>query len=375
MITERIMAQGAFEIPLAEDAPWSLWETLDSYGHIIITSQYVDYRTFTDAAMLNAARYTGVLLQKEVTNRRLTLNGAGLVLWLGDEEGKGDIITSQGFNGSNLTTVMNALVPPSLTVGTVTNTTLYWGDHTYEAPITAIRTACAATEAEFKVNANGTIDAGPNTAVYNIFDEDISLVLTRRNYGSDPTYRGVPPDEMTSEYDSRPYASRVYLVTSNGTLISNVARQPSPTQRDLNGNIIDRGLVITNSAANPISATTYLYSELNAHSDIQEMNVSTEWFELDGGDFRVGDACWAYDPPAFYDTGNKIFFRGEYLFPIKLRIIEATWPVREGMGVFYRSPTNPAVYIDLSNWIEYETGVFSSARLRPIGDQEALGCG
>ena len=345
MINERVMAQGSYDVRFSLEAPLSLWTDLARFGHILITPQWVDHRLLDDATMLAASRYTGVILKKQIDENGFQISGAGLTWWLGDEEGKGD------------------LLPAAITKGTVTEPpgTTYTGEHQWETPLEAIRTVAASTGTEYRINPDGTIDMGPNNSVYNIDDADMTVVVVRTGRsGGDSLLRGIDVDSMKAELDSRSYATRgiVTTVDSNNveTLVGSQDRTPAPTETDLFGNLIDR-TILAQTSGTPVEVTLYLTTLMNEHAIVYNMEISTEFYEIQNGSLRIGDAFWAYDPPAFVDTDNEIWFRGEPINPRKLRLIAASWPLRPGMGVYYRPPIASPVaadFIDVTSYIQWE---------------------
>lgn len=363
MINERVMTQGSFDVRFALNAPLSLWSTMNKFGHIVITPQWVDHRLFDDDVMLGLARYSGVILKKKLSEDGLEVSGAGMVWWLGDEEGKGDIIeTKVSLSSSSLDNALTNLLPTAISKGTVTEPagTTYTGEHQWETPLDAIRTVVASMGCEYRVNPNGTIDAGPNNSVYNIDNPVIVVTRTHRS-GGDSLLRGVDVETMETEEDSRSYASRAIVITEDSdnvlTLVGGQNRSPAPTEYDINGNLIDRVLQLETSGS-PVDVTLYLTTQMNEHVTVSNMEISTEFYEIQNGDLRIGDAFWAFDPPAFVDTANEVWFRGEPINPKKLRLIAASWPLRPGMGVYYRpplaAPTAADDWVDLSPYIQWE---------------------
>jgi hypothetical protein len=73
------------------------------------------------------------------------------------------------------------------------------------------------------------------------------------------------------------------------------------------------------------------------------------------GQLQVGDYTWVYDPDSgLVDYTNEIVFRGQRINPAKLRVIELTWPVVQGMAVAYRDRSG--VWYDLTDYVIWETG-------------------
>ena len=66
----------------------------------------------------------------------------------------------------------------------------------------------------------------------------------------------------------------------------------------------------------------------------------------------IRDRFYCYDPPYFVDTDNEVFFRGDVIYPKKIRLLEATWALTTGMGIYYRD--SAGVYTDLTRFVEWE---------------------
>jgi hypothetical protein len=315
-----------------------------------------------DTAMLAMARYSGVVLEKTINESGIKLGGASTVWWLGDENEQGDIIESKvTLTDSPLEAALDALLPSAITKGTVNEPagTVYTGTHEWETPLQAIRTVCAAMGAEYRVNPDCSLDAGPKEDVYVITVPEV--VVVRRGYGSDPGYVGVNVERAESSLNSRPYLSRAVVITTDSdnvkTLVEGQDRTPAPTATDMHGNVIDRVKVLETSGA-PVAVSTFLTTTMNEGTHVANMSIDTDFYEISGGDMRVGDAFWLYDPPAFDTSGdatpNEILFRGQTIWPHLGRLIAASWPLRPGMGVYYRSPEATPTYTDLSHYVEHE---------------------
>ncbi len=361
MITERLMAPGSYTIPLRIDAPYGLWATIKKVdeaggGHIVITPERLNPTLIGDAGMLAAARYTGPVLEKKFTDGALSINGAGMGWWLGDDE-TGDVYESLvSLSSATVTQALTALLPSAITQGAVSGTSgLFTGSFHYDIPRDAIATHMATVEAEYRINPDGTMDAGYNTTIFNINDDDIQVVVVRFGSGSDPNLLGVPTATLKSVENARRYATRALLVdvASDGTKSLNAAQDQTPTAtgKDIHGNTLVRTLVYESAPGTTVGR--FLKSELGEHLAIHESTVSTGFWELTGGTWNVGDAFWVYDDPAFVDTDNQVRFRGDAIHPKKMRLLAATWPLVDGMGVSYRD--DAGTYTDLTDWIKWES--------------------
>jgi hypothetical protein len=335
-----------------------LWNQLQKFGHIVILPQYIDPDILGDTSILAASRYVGIMLRKVVERETITLSGAGMVWWLGDPNEISQLIEIEvELESSTLENALDQLLPDSIIKGTIVEPAgqTYSGTHQYESPLEAIRTVCASLGAEFRVNNDGTIDAGPKEDIF-IGIPDPEVVITGE-IGKDASYLALDADEMKMSEDASPYASRVIVVTEDSdnveTLVGYIDRSPAPTELDLHGNAVARTFMV-NTFGSPVSVATYTLSVLNDHAVVAQIDISTQFQEMAEGSFNVGDGFYAYRPPAFVDLSNEIAFRGEIINPKELRLLSASWGVREGMGVFYRTPTDPPEYIDITRWVMWE---------------------
>ena len=358
MITEVLQAQGSWAINLSNAAPLTLWSDLELFGHIVILSQYIDPDHLSDAELLAAARYVGPLTKKAIKRETLEISGTGMTWWLGDSDEISDLIEIEvELENSTLENALDELLPDSITKGTVTEPSgqTYSGTHQYESPLEAIRTVCASLGCEFRVNPDGTIDAGPKEDLFTGIPTP-EVVVTGQT-GKDPAYLAVDAEEMTLSLDGNPYASRVIVVTEDSdnveTLVGYIDRSPVPSQTDIHGNTLARTFMVK-TFGSPVSVATYTLSVLNDHAEIAQIDISTQFQEMAEGSFAVGDGFYAYSPPAFVDTSNEISFRGEIIHPKELRLLSASWGVRDGMGVYYRSPDASPLYTDLTRWVQWE---------------------
>lgn len=355
-----MMSQGSWEVELAPTTPPSLWLDMEHFGHIVVTSQWIDPTMYGDTAMIAAARYIGPLLSKVGTDEGgMQIEGSSMVWWLGDENGLGDLIEIEvELDTATLEESIDAVLPisGSIVKGTIDEPVgeSFTGVFQWETPLEAIRTICSSMGCEFRVNPDGTLDAGPKEDVFNITTPN---VVVQRGPGKDPEFLSADSQSMLLSLDGNMYASRAIVVTEDSdnvkTLVGYTDRIPAPTQYDIHGNIVKRTLM-AETFGSPVSVATYLLSTLNDHSTIAEINIGTQFNEMSEGSFAVGDAFWAYDPPQFFDTDNEITFRGKTINPRQLRLLSGSWPLRSGMGVFYRTPDVTPTYIDLTRFVVWE---------------------
>lgn len=364
MIVDRVMGMGSWQVQLSPDAPLSLYNDLTKLGHLVVTPQRLEPAVIGDAGMLAAARYAGPLMKRRISERGLELSGHGMVWWLGDPEGRGAGIyeTTQALSAATLSAALTQLLPDAIVSGTVTNGSLptYTGEFVLVTPLDAIRTVMVALGAEFRINPDGTMDAGASDDVFT-FDSPVVVVL-RHGWGTDPTYKSVFARSLSASIDATDYVTRAIIVheTSAGAKsVADSSARAGVTTYDIQGNLVTRTIAEQAEADASTSTATYLTSILDKNNEIKTFEVDADQWEVTGGSWNVGDAFWVYDPPGFVDTANQIHYRGDVLNPVKMRLIEAAWPLRDGMGVFYRPATQTVAatdWVDLSDIVQWEDG-------------------
>ena len=364
MIHETYMQQGSFQVPLIRETPPSVFSTCVEFGHVVVAGQYLDPALFADADLLSVARYAGPLLETRRTLDGYELAGASMVWHLGgpDGEGPSDLETPVTFSAAAATVVLAAagLLPVSVTAGTITTTGIntYSGYHGFESPLDAIRTYCKPVGGHFRINPDGTLDFSAIDATSgNPYVVAPTVVVVREDWGSDPAYQGVPVKGAETRRDATQFRTRIALIqeqdTAPGyyTLVSGSTR--AAVYKDIHGTNLDRTVWIDRSPSQDVDLDELLTTELDERDidDVQE--VDTDQYEIVGGDFKVGDLFYIYDPPTgFIDTANEIEFRGSIIWPKKTRLLQASWPLADGMGVYYRDSVG--VYTDLTRWIRWE---------------------
>src|SRR5687768_16096772 len=99
MITEHLMRLGSWSLQLREGTPKSIRDAMDwnvtdvaGFGHVFVFASRVDAAALTESDIMPVARYAGVLY--ESPKNSLTIGGYGMVSWLGDDEGKGNIFVT-----------------------------------------------------------------------------------------------------------------------------------------------------------------------------------------------------------------------------------------------------------------------------------------
>ncbi len=374
MITERfsdVMTDiGSFDIPLDPDTVnfYDALELVAEFGHIFVLPQHFKHPNEVALAdLLVSARYGGVVLEPERSMEEHHIRGAGMAWHLGDTAGVGPAYPA-AFNFAAaapsvvLDDVTGLLAVSGIDEGTITDTsaTAYTvtAAHKFEMPATAIRTYLQAANLHARINPNGTLDVCQKT-LGNVFKVTPTVVAVRYGWGSDPSYVGVHANRMLTRKDASEMAFTAWLVNRTAGTLTDSEILTFP-YRDIHGSTLNRTVVFDSLPAGIDAAgtTQFLLNEIADRGFVVEAEIDTEQWELSAGTFNVGDYIYIYSPQdGFVDFANEVHFRGSVIWPIKARVIEGTWPLTKGMGVYYLpsigGPTSADV-IDLTKYVDWE---------------------
>ena len=154
-VTERLQAMGQWSLTLRPDTPKTVRDALAApYQSIVITPSWVDVAGMTDAAVLDAAIYNGVILRP---GPQYELGGVGLVWWLGDEKGVPYLASPVSSSGQSLSSWVTALLANANAVDSV-------GSVTGGGPVGGNIGAKAATRALKDLAGSPTTAIAPNAS-------------------------------------------------------------------------------------------------------------------------------------------------------------------------------------------------------------------
>lgn len=374
-VNDVLGALGSWGITLKSTTPPDAWDAIDFFGHVALIPGRLDPAQYGDN-LLTAARYVGVVRERSNSgdDRRTKqveqgyeLGGVGMAFWLGDDDGdgKGDVYENAVTPASaTFASTINQLLPASgaVTAGTIYSVAgTYSGRHQYETPRKAIQfvcdtfTASSGQKVGWRVNGDGTLDAGPETDLY---VTDPRCVISRKTAGKDTSGIESVPGAFGVSRDMEDFTTRVVLLAEGeGESIATGTADIDPGSnpyKDIHGNALRLTRLASESDTGVTLADTraeLLLSQYLASQD--ELVVETDNFYIEGS-FDVGDYVWVWDPNAgLVDPDQEITFRGERLNPIKLQVTEAKWPVTEGYTVAYRDADG--VWYDLTDHVEWDS--------------------
>jgi hypothetical protein len=232
------------------------------------------------------------------------------------------------------------------------------------------------------VTGDGKLDAGLATDLYSAVPDTV-IVRRRPNRhtdGDDLTLHGLRGD-MGVATDVDDWTLRVVLLAEGqgDAVVTGAADNPVNPYKDLRGQPIKKTRVISESTTTTTNAQGRAEYQLSRFVVPRAaMRMTTDDYDVVGA-FSIGDWAWVYDPDTgLVDTQNEIVFRGERINPIRLRMVGASWPIRQGMTVAYRDKDGG--WLDLTPFVDWEGGEttvdvgdllksLSEAGVEPVGDR------
>ncbi len=345
------MQAGQWNLQLSLETPKSIRDLLDYFGHVFAFDTAMR-RGIADATMISTARWGGVV---RIRSTPWQLGGANMITWLGDEDGKGPIIETANNGGGagahNLTTWITNLVPAAVAVGTITNPggTLT-NSYQWVTPRQAIDNVCSILGAEYRVNRDATIDAAPvgNSA---IFKQTPTAVVMRRSSGRDLAVTGLPVTQLDISIDSEEYFGRALVKDSTNAWTGSTGS--AVPYKDLRGNTVSMTKAFIQSTTSNTGAAAQAANLVSAGQALRQQAIlASDEFDI-GRDVQVGDYLYVYDEDSnLVDTTTQVRYRGEVMFPVKVRALAMTWPFEKGMSVWYRDKN--AVWTDLTGYVAFE---------------------
>lgn len=354
-ITEIKQAIGGWELRLREDTPQQVLDALTFFGHIAILPGEVSVAQYGNS-LLASARYVGVYRGRDAQDT-FTLKGSGLAFWLGDEDGKGDIfetpvvLTTQTFANS-----VRALLPPggSITEGVLNSVPGTLSQRfQWQNSREAIGFVTDTFGAEYRVNYDGTLDAG---TVSQLYVTTPKTLLMRKGFGADLLRKAIG-GQLAMGVDVEDVTTRVVLLAEGeGTSIATGNADAPPTPyKDLHGNPIKVTRIVSESGTEAANAAARAQLQLNRFLNARRsVSLSSNDYDIKGT-FVVGDYLDVYDPEnGFYDAVREAYWQGERINPMALRCVEMSWPVPTGWTVAFRDINGN--WIDLSPYYIGESG-------------------
>ena len=263
----------------------------------------------------------------------------------------------------------NAFTPSTSAPTKTTANKTYTGKHYMESAYKSIKTISTSLGSEFKMNNDGTLDAGPASALFSGHGTSTPQgMIVRRMSGPDPTITGYSGVDLSTEFVAEDFVSRVELIASQYGKEINLgqADEKSVPYKDLFGNTLERIQILSENDVPDSLRDVRAEAYLNEYNKIDKtLSVGLEDYDI-SGDINVGDIIYVYDPEVgFEDTQAdatlenrdrfEITYQGQILNPVKIRVMGLQFPITSSMGVYYRD--RDGVYTDLTDYVQFEVGV------------------
>lgn len=347
-VKQVIQALGDWSLRLRADTPRDLLDQLDYLGHVAILPGRLDVTQLGDQ-LLSAARYVGVYRGRGADDE-YSIQGAGMAFWLGDEDDKGDVFeTAVTLTAQTFAQSVTALLPPggAVTVGTLHSIAgTHTGTYRWTTPRKAIGAVVELFDAEYRVNGDGTLDAGTVAQLYRTVPV---VLLVRPSQGGRELARVALPGRMGLDSDVEDYSTRVVVLAEGegDAIATGDADALAVPYKDIHGNTARLTRLVSSAQTTAANAPALAQLQLNRFTNPrQAVRLSASAYDV-SGDLAVGDYLAVYDPDnGFYDLNNSAYWRGQEINPIYLRCIELSWPVPADWTVAFRRANG--VWIDLS---------------------------
>lgn len=356
-VTEILRGIGSWSIQLKPDTPKEVLDALQWFGHIAINTGSINPRLAGDA-ILASSRYVGIYRGKGASGDQYSLVGPGMAAWLGDEDGKGEVYETAVVLNHDFNDAIPLLLPDSVLPGTIHDInpgSPYVGQFQYISPREAIDYLCQTVGAEWRVNNNGTLDAGLQQHLFKSIPE---AAIWRRGWGADMFLEALK-GQMATDQDMNDFTTRVLLLasgTEGSTVTASADINPGLNPyKDLHGNTVKLTRIVSEGDTDATNAPARAQLQLNRFSGPRTaLTMSTSKYDLKGT-AQVGDYIWAFDPETgIYDLANEVVFKGERFWPMRIRLTEMTWPIVEGMSMAYRDYNGN--WTDLTPYLMFESG-------------------
>lgn len=356
-VTETLGALGSWSLTLDDNTPKSVLDKIQYFGHIMMDVGNSD-SGFLNDGLLKTSRFVGQLRAKDFKGTSNTIGGAGMSIWMGDADKKGQVFeTPLVLNAASFVAAMTAVIPTCLHVGTLFGTVAGTISTTFQFtdPRTAADYIASTLGGAWRVNGDGTVDAG---LLSDLYRNTPVCALVRSGAGVDMRVRALPGSfDASSDVDD--FTTRVLLLgqgdggsVADGT--ADIAGGLNP-YLDIFGNAVKLTRMVSESDTSSANATARAQLQLNRFTSTRDaLTLSTSEYDIKG-EVVVGDNIYVYDPTTgLIDNNNEVIFRGERLNPLILRCTELTWPVVSGMTVGYRD--GHGVWTDLTPYVNWEAG-------------------
>jgi len=364
-ISEWVMGDGSFIIDLA-DVPRDILDGVAEWDHIAVTRSRLDVDRFDDAAIKAAAIWAGVVLTVPHTTGSagdpVEISGVGLSLHLGDPDGIGDVFeTAVELEGATFAESIRAVLPAggSITEGTLGSASgTFTGSFQWVTPREAIEYLCqtfsgvgANGTIEWRVNADGTLDAGKLADLY-VTDPAAATTpaVMWRGPGGAAGGAVTPADRFTGGTDDSLRVLRQVVVVGDPDDPVTGDDDASHSLVDYHGNALVRTAVDSEpdtTEANAGPRATALLDESSTKKRYVAASVATGWRLA--GDWVLGDWVLGYSRQAALVGTADLSVGGDRIWPMPIRAAGVDWSPEPGAGIYHRAADGE--WVDVTPWV------------------------
>lgn len=354
MITEYLMKPGAFAFRLLPSAPYAVLNAVREFDHLVVTPTWLDPTAISDLTILANAIYSGPITGKPTPH---SFEGASWNWWLGTDDGLGAIYETPVANSTatTLSTWIGQLRPNSVGAGSVTDTgTNLAYSYQWATPREALDHLCRCVGAEWRVNPNGNLDAAAPATLHANYTTP-KVVFANKPEGREGSYVGFNIVNSNKSRDINGYATRVVVAgkAGDGAVVATGAANGAAVYNNPRGFAVALTRLVNAPDVPAANTSAYATNVLGMFSSLRRsITIQTKGYAAPIN-VKCGDSIYIYDPRAYLsDSANQIQWRGEIIFPLKLRCLGYTWPLQRGMGVYAR--TSAGAYTDLTRFVQWE---------------------
>lgn len=360
-VTERLMALGQWQVQLLPDTPRQILHALDlrtfGFGHIVITTAEIDYSILTDAQILAIARFSGVYRERPDA---LVLGGPTANMWIGDEDRKGPVVSGTLSVASTYSFGQwrVALTPAWLTVSSAPGPLgSYNRTFTRVSYREAIDEISDRFDTEWIVRPDFTLDWAHEDELFQTTPQSI---IVPHAAGRDTPYR-ILVGRLEHQQSLEDWTRRVhyYTGTEASPTLSTATFAGTVDYKAPNGSAIVMDRMIEDFSGS-IDGSNLAAAQLGRFDHVKEhMFLSSLDYDI-GDAVHVGDHVYVWDHErGIYNENNAKPFRGGWAYPVAFKVVGHTWPIRAGMGVYFRRfqpGSSTPDYIDLTRFVQFEKG-------------------
>lgn len=389
MITETLMGPGTGELELDPSTPDDVKAIGDQgFNRVVITATHQDVEPGDEADIIAMARWSGLFRAR--TDDRCRWKGAHLSILLGDEDGKANTHTVAAevaalpkWNGpSNPSWIRNKVLRSGtggangITAGDIpvaSSPTKAGNLEVGDPPLDILDWVCdvfsttPGNPEEYRVNDDGTLDQGPRQTLWPTTVSP-TAVAVRATAGGATDRNVIPIVDFGNTDDWSEWTSALAVTgptvpffDDEWTYFGEASVDPNPFVGIDGDPLVMRRVISSNKAKSDADNEAAAERRL-ARTDavIRRPTIATDMFDL-GELVRVGDSFWLFDPATgLYNLDAEgVPLGAETVYPLVIRLVDTTWPVRDGMGVYVIPQTGLGAWgsiVDLTPHMVFETG-------------------